>query len=310
MRQGAELFAHLKQLLKLYTRQRDKTMMMSIIEEPVTMQLFRDLFTIFYEPLVRVYKSANVYSSVTDFASFADDTIRVVDAAQRQDVSADPNQTVQAFIDLCERHQEDFYKFVHEVHIHDNGLFDQLMGWLEGILEFLRQGPKSGKLDINALFQGAVDMHSIDKDEAISEINQLIEWQMARKKWHQDKTRRKMAAQTDGDESAAAAANPRFNSSGGTVGFKSDDFGLNEMDIQDLGLGEGDDLDDEEGSLVAEMEDEEELEDPIAVERRRRSRVQEALKSKAGEPKKPEGLKEVEKLWTPFGGMLRGVLAT
>ena len=285
-------------------------MMMSIIEEPVTMQLFRDLFTIFYEPLVRVYKSANVYSSVTDFASFADDTIRVVDAAQRQDVSADPNQTVQAFIDLCERHQDDFYKFVHEVHIHDNGLFDQLMGWLEGILEFLRNGPKGGKLDMNALFQGAVDARLIDKDKAITEINELIEWQMARKKWHQDKTRRKMAAQTDGDPTGPATAHPRFNGSAGpTVGFKGSDFGLNDMDIQDLGLGQDGDFDDEDGSLADEMEDEEELEDPIAVERKRRSKVQEALKSKAGEPRKPEDLGELRKLWGPFGGMLRGVLA-
>lgn len=77
LKQGAELFSFLKQLMKLYTRQRDKKMMLDLIEEPVTLQLFRDLFTIFYEPLVRVYKSANVYSSVTDFAVFMDDMIKV-----------------------------------------------------------------------------------------------------------------------------------------------------------------------------------------------------------------------------------------
>jgi hypothetical protein len=33
MRQEAELFAHLKQLLKLYLRQRDKAMMLEVIEE-------------------------------------------------------------------------------------------------------------------------------------------------------------------------------------------------------------------------------------------------------------------------------------
>jgi hypothetical protein len=77
MKQGAQLFSYMKQLLKLYTRQRDKAMMLSMIEEPVTLQLLRDLFTIFYEPLVRVYKSANVYNSVTDFAVFIDDMIQV-----------------------------------------------------------------------------------------------------------------------------------------------------------------------------------------------------------------------------------------
>lgn len=77
LKQGAQLFSYLKTLLKLQTRQRDKQMMLALIEEPVTLQLFKDLFTIFYEPLVRVYKSANVYGSVTDFAVFMDDMIQV-----------------------------------------------------------------------------------------------------------------------------------------------------------------------------------------------------------------------------------------
>lgn len=77
LKQGAQLFSYLKQLLKLYTRQRDKSMMLHMIEEPVTLQLLRDLFTIFYEPLVRVYKSANVYNSITDFSVFMDDMIQV-----------------------------------------------------------------------------------------------------------------------------------------------------------------------------------------------------------------------------------------
>ena len=33
MKSGAQLFAYLKQLLKLYTRQRDKAMMLQIVEE-------------------------------------------------------------------------------------------------------------------------------------------------------------------------------------------------------------------------------------------------------------------------------------
>jgi len=217
MKQGAELFAHLKQLLKLLTRQRDKTMMLNMIEEPTTLQLFRDLFTIFYEPLIRVYKSANVYNSITDFADFAGDAILVVEKAQMQDVSADPNQTVQSFIDLCARHEHNFYKFVHEVHIHDNGLFAALMGWLEDILEFLRRGPRGGKLDMNALFQGAVDMGQVNKETAIAEINALVKWQEERKKWHNNKTRQKMAAEGTGGREVMP----------GSGTFQSSDFGLN-----------------------------------------------------------------------------------
>lgn len=290
MRQGAELFARLKQLLKLYTRQRDKRMMLEMVEESNTLRLFRDLFTIFYEPLVRVYKSANVYNSVTDFARFADDAIQTIEKAQRQDVSADPNQTVQSFIDLCERHEEDLYKFIHEVHTHDNGLFDKLMIWIEGILDFLRNGPKGGKLDMNALFQGALEMKQIDREAALREINSLIKWQTARKRWHSDKTRQKMAS--GGQESDAVTG------LGGT--FKPDDFGLNAMDLQDLNM----DDDDDEYSDSGEDDDA----DPIAAERKRRQKRQDMLKRTAGEPLKPD-ISEVHKMMPQFIAMLRMVLA-
>lgn len=224
MQEGAQWFAHLKQLLKLYTRQRDKAMMLSIVEEPVTLQLFRDLFTIFYEPLVRVYKSANVYNSITDFAQFADDAIAVIEKCQRQDVSADPNQTVQAFIDLCERHQSSFYKFVHEVHLHDNGLFGSLMSWIEDILEFLRHGPRGGRLDMNALLHGAKDVGQVDKDKALQEINALIKWHEDRKRWHLNKTRQKMAAEGTGNEAFPGGAT-----------FRGSDFGLDEVCYITLG---------------------------------------------------------------------------
>ncbi|KAF2774015.1 hypothetical protein EJ03DRAFT_264121 [Teratosphaeria nubilosa] len=296
MRQGADLYAQLKQLLKLHTRRRDKQMMLEMVEEPNTLRLFRDLFTIFYEPLVRVYKSANVYNSVTDFASFATDALSTIEKAQRQDVSADPNQTVQSFIDLCERHEDDLYKFIHEVHIHDNGLFDKLMTWIEGILDFLRNGPRNGsKLDMNALFLGAVETKQIDKDKAVREINNLIRWQMARKRWHQDKTRQKMASGGGGDVGA--------NGAGGLAStFKPGDFGLNAMDLQDLDMADEDDDDissDEDADLDA---------DPIEAERKRRKRNQDLLKRTAGEPVKPP-IEELGKMREPFLSMLRMVLA-
>ncbi|KAK0389647.1 hypothetical protein NLU13_3222 [Sarocladium strictum] len=290
LKQGAQLFSYLKQLLKLCTRQRDKAMMLQLIEEPVTLQLFRDLFTIFYEPLVRVYKSANVYSSVTDFAVFIDDMIQVVDKCRDQDASADPNQTVQAFIDLCARHEHNFYKFVHEVHTHDNGLFTQLMEWIEGILEFLRHGPKNGTLNVNALFEGGVGGGLLEKEKAIAEIDALIAWQEARKKWHNDKTRQKMAAegQVGGDMVPPGLA------------FKSADFGLDDGDLEDMHYDDG--SEDE-----AEAEEEDEL-DPIEAERRRRAKQQDRLRRSAGEPVKPE-VSEVHKLKDNFLVMLRDVLA-
>ncbi|KAI0911785.1 hypothetical protein F4823DRAFT_623272 [Ustulina deusta] len=286
LKQGSQLFSYLKQLMKLQMRQRDKAMMLNLIEEPVTLQLFRDLFTIFYEPLVRVYKSANVYNSITDFAVFLDDMIQVVERCREQDASADPNQTVQAFIDLCQRHEHNFYKFIHEVHTHDNGLFTQLMGWIEGILEFLRNGPVGGAVDMNALFEGAVSSGQLDKTKAVEEIDQLIAWQEARKKWHHDKTRQKMAAESAINEAGLP----------GMGSLSASDFGLDTMDLEDLNY----DFDSDEEAEAAE---EDQL-DPIEAERHRRSKKQDRLRRSAGEPTKPQ-VSEVHRLKDNFLVMLR-----
>jgi hypothetical protein len=218
--------------------------------------------------------------------------VQVVEKCQQQDISADPNQTVQAFIDLCQRHEHNFYKFVHEVHLHDNGLFDKLMGWIEGILEFLRQGPKNGKLDMNALFQGAVSVNQLDESKAIEEINALINWQEARKRWHQDKTRQKMAA--EGGAHVNAEVVP------GALNFQSTDFGLDQMDLQDMNY-------EEQSESEDENEEDDEL-DPIEAERKRRAKRRDHLRRTAGEPTKPP-VSEVHKLKESFLAMLRMVLA-
>ncbi|KIW07659.1 uncharacterized protein PV09_01599 [Verruconis gallopava] len=287
----AELYAHLKQLMKLYIRQRDKVKMLEMINEPNTIRLLRNLLEIFYEPIMRVIKAANVYNSVSDLSSFVDDIVRTVEEAQRQGFSADPNQTVQAFIDLCARHEEDFYKFVHEMHKHDNGLFDALMGHIEGVLDFLRKGPKGGSLDMNGLMQQAVEQGVVDYDTAIKEINALIKWHIQRKRWHQEKTRQKMAeAENSG---ASGVALPGFNK------IKPSDFGVEEEDL--------DEFDEDDDSFDSEEEEEQDGIDGILAEQKLRAR-QQRLKSGAGEPQKPE-VKELNKLMDGFLVRLRAVLS-
>ncbi len=177
------------------------------------------------------------------------------------------------------------------MHTHDNGLFTQLMGWIEGILEFLRNGPKNGTLDINALFEGATSTGQLDKAKAIAETDELIAWQESRKKWHQDKTRQKMAAEGSADGSSVTTV---------PGGFSAGDFGLDQTDLDDMAY-----EDDSDDSIEEEAEDEM---DPIEAERRRRAKRQDRLRRSAGEPVKPN-VTEVHKLKENFLVMLRMVLA-
>ena len=191
---------------------------------------------------------------------------------------------------MCQRHEHNFYKFIHEVHTHDNGLFTQLMGWIEDILDFLRKGPKNGKLNVNALFEGGVSAGLLDKEKALAEVNALVTWQEARKKWHNEKTRQKMAA----EGIAGSDVMPP------TMKFSSSDFGLDQEDLDDMNYDDG-------SEEEAEAEREDEL-DPIEAERRRRAKKQDRLRRSAGEPEKPQ-VSEVHHLMDNFLVMLREVLA-
>lgn len=130
---------------------------------------------------------------------------------------------MQSFIDLCQRHEDNFYKFIHEVHTHDNGLFTSLMGWLEDCLDFLRKGPAGGAIDMNGLFSQAVNAHHIDQAKAIGEIDSLIAWQTAKKKWHEDKTRQKMASAGESDKWAQTLP--------GNGNFSGTDFGIDPVSL-------------------------------------------------------------------------------
>ena len=166
------------------------------------------------------------------------------------------------------------------------------MGWVDGILTFLKEGPEGGKLDMNTLLRLSLDSGIIDGQEAITEINRLVKWQIARKRWHQNKTRQKMA--NEGPEDLLP----------GISTFHVRDFGLDEQDLAELELDE----EDEESSSESEDGDELEAVDPIAAERKRRLKERERLRSHAGEPKKPQ-ISELKKLHPWFLGMVRSVLA-
>ncbi|KAF7355337.1 PX-domain-containing protein [Mycena sanguinolenta] len=133
----AWLFEDLKVLANLYSRLRDREQLIGLIFEGSTSELLKDMITIFYTPLAQVYRAASIADSLSDLQSFINDLIKTVE--QSEDLE-DPRRTVQAFIDLIERHEQAFYNFVHKVHSKGEGLFDSLMRWIELFLTVVREG--------------------------------------------------------------------------------------------------------------------------------------------------------------------------
>ena len=209
------------------------------------------------------------------------------------DLSTDSNKLVQSFIDLCTRHEDKFYKFVHEVHVHDKDLlFTHLMKWIEVILLFLRDG-FSSKVDMNAL---VFETPGIDTAVALKEIESLIQWNKDRKAWNERRLRAKMARA--GDSTVPQG------------GFSAGDFGLDEDEILYLQADFSEDEDeDEDGS---DLEIGTKRDNPVEKERKRRAKERSNSgkdeTSRSSEPAKPK-LVELPKLVPAFVDRLRDDLS-
>ncbi|CCG81519.1 PX domain protein [Taphrina deformans PYCC 5710] len=283
----AQMYGYFSQLLKLYTRQRDKEQMTELLFDGATSNLLKDIVGIFYEPLARVYKAASIHNSIMDFSKFVDDTIQTVNKAEEQDLSTNPNALVQTFIDLTGRHQNSFFHFVHEAHVHDDGLFDGLMSWVELILTFLREGAAK-HLDLEKMI---VECPNLDQDLAISEIDACIRWNGKMKIWRQERLRKRMAADQDTVNESPSTALSALSGA---------DFGLDQNDLDELLY--------EESDGDEELEEEIDDFDPLEAEMRRKKKAAGRLSRRYGEPEMPV-VREVYKLTGMFGDAVRDVLA-
>jgi len=51
------------------------------------------------------------------------------------------------YLNLVQKHLPNFYKFVHSVHKQNNGLFHDLLEWIESVITFMRTGHARTKVD-------------------------------------------------------------------------------------------------------------------------------------------------------------------
>ncbi|KAG0067728.1 hypothetical protein BGZ92_005070 [Podila epicladia] len=148
------LVRQLQQLLVTHLRIRDKERMMGLVFQGVTGEIFKEIISIFYQPLVQVYKSANVADSLMDVKDFADELIKIIEQADANDDAAANGRptTATLYLNLVRKHLPSFYKFVHSVHKQDDGLFHDLLEWFESILTFMRtdrRGANGGRQNVD-----------------------------------------------------------------------------------------------------------------------------------------------------------------
>ncbi|PLW55604.1 hypothetical protein PCANC_03557 [Puccinia coronata f. sp. avenae] len=184
----AWLFEDLHVYMKLLRRCRDKEQLVELIFEGTTSELLKDIVTIFYAPLMQVYKAANISDSLIDLQKFIDDLIRTVERADEVAVR-DAQKIVQTFVDLVGRHEGAFYNFVHQVHSKGAGLFDGLMHWIELFVNFVRQG-LTDTITLETLLPHP---DTAERLALMQEIDEIIEYHRKLKIAHHERMLRRLA---------------------------------------------------------------------------------------------------------------------
>ncbi|PLW25265.1 hypothetical protein PCANC_26178 [Puccinia coronata f. sp. avenae] len=141
--------------------------LVELIFEGTTSELLKDIVTIFYAPLMQVYKAANISDSLIDLQKFIDDLIRTV---ERADEGA-------------------FYNFVHQVHSKGAGLFDGLMHWIELFVNFVRQG-LTDTITLETLLPHP---DTAERLALMQEIDEIIEYHRKLKIAHHERMLRRLA---------------------------------------------------------------------------------------------------------------------
>ncbi|TFK75886.1 hypothetical protein BDN72DRAFT_831324 [Pluteus cervinus] len=212
--EDAWLLEDLKVLCQLYSRLRGREQLIALIFEGSTAELLKDMITIFYSPLAQVYRAASIADSLSDLQNFINDLIRTVE--QVEEVSQeDPHRTVQAFIDLVQRHEQSFYHFVHKVHSKGQGLFDGLMRWIELFLTVVREG-----LGEPISLEFILPHMGSERDDVMVEVDQLALYHYKRKLLYENKIRRRFGrAQGQDDDAEEEATQALVDSVVGELGF-------------------------------------------------------------------------------------------
>lgn len=178
---------HITQLWELYARQYEQELMMNLVFQGVTGELLKEFISVFYQPLAQVYKAADISTTIRHVASFLDDLLQVIDELP---ADLDVTDTIQLFIDLVQRHEQNFYEFVHNVHSQEaSKVFDELIQYLDKLFTFVAQGIP-GKIDIWHSVEKVVSKQELPALE--QEIDAICQYRYQQKMYHFERQRRKL----------------------------------------------------------------------------------------------------------------------
>ncbi|KAF9109728.1 hypothetical protein BGX27_007262 [Mortierella sp. AM989] len=254
VQQEPNLIRQLQQLLVAHLRTREKERLMGLVFQGVTGEILKEVIAIFYQPLVKVYKAANVADSLMDVRNFIDELLKIIEQAEINDDGKKGGatgglSTATLYLNLVRKHLPSFYKFVHAVHKQDDGIFHDLLEWIESVITFMRTGYGHPRIDYKTEEELRI---GVDLDSFVKENIDSEQWEQIQKEAEElrvyfagvkDRKREKVRqmAGLNRASQAAAPGSPALSENGSTgsmdherVASELKGLGMQQEDVDEL----------------------------------------------------------------------------
>lgn len=182
-------FSHVKELLQMYIRERDKKLMKQLWQDPELSQLLKSIVTLFYEPMVKIFKISKVDVAFRNFEKFMNDLMKLMDDVITGNLgSSTAFNVVDAINKLVTKHEGSFYGFIHDIYIHDTeNIFEGFIEWIVNIVNFLqtsKYGGSSDRLNITNLINNSINS-GIDAEALKEQLNLVIDQKLKAREVYQ-----------------------------------------------------------------------------------------------------------------------------
>lgn len=125
-------------------RKWDKEAMVDLWNEPELTEVIKEILSIFFQPLIELFKRAEVYKYVPIFAKYLTELCYLCTKYTKDFGLFNRGDIVSSFVNLEGKYAVYVYQFMREMYLNDlklepdRRLFDGVINWLNGFVNFLR----------------------------------------------------------------------------------------------------------------------------------------------------------------------------
>ncbi|GAA5893441.1 hypothetical protein JCM8208_000800 [Rhodotorula glutinis] len=189
------LVLDLQAYLRLASRDRDATVLRQLLAQEDFASAVEITTHPFISFLKRTYKVGHGAQALTDFQSFLDQLIIIVEALRSR--IQDPQKSVRVIARLLQRHQQNLYSFVRSVHRSET-IIEEFLQWAWTASVFLRRG-LAQPIDLDELVPLEGDGEE-DKAYLLEELEDLVSYHRAKRLDTFQAACRRAAGDVDADD--------------------------------------------------------------------------------------------------------------